>query len=429
MRIGLKLLLLITITSLALAVGIGSVFFTLGQRAMTEKAYNHLESVNVLKEAQMNGVIGHALLQLKAIADEQLVLDTFSVPLKHHLDSEEGMDLHVQGENLLKERQISHEHFVELFILDLDGVVHSSSNEAQVGTVKSDRQYFIEGKEGACVSEIYARPVLQQPTLVMAVPVLSSDGTLWGVLVARVNLVNLGSIISESSGLGESGETYLVNSFSEIVGRSRFISNSESGTAVHSRGIDDCLNGNNGYGFYEDYRGVPILGVYNWLPEVKLCLLAEMDQAEVLAPLNMMKIIVTVISTLMTLAIITLAFAFSRSITKPIVELVKATEEFAKGNFGYQVDIRSNDELAVLASMFNKVSNELKKAKRKEKRYHENLQEQVEAKTKELNQKVDELEEFTKLSVGRELKMVELKKEIKGLKEEIAGLKKQLKLK
>lgn len=49
----------------------------------------------------------------------------------------------------------------------------------------------------------------------------------------------------------------------------------------------------------------------------------------------------------------------------------------------------------------------------------ENLEEEVEQRTKELQDKVQELEKFQEFIVGREAKMIELKKEIEGLKKEL----------
>ena len=43
----------------------------------------------------------------------------------------------------------------------------------------------------------------------------------------------------------------------------------------------------------------------------------------------------------------------------------------------------------------------------------------------ELNKRIRELEEFYNLAVGRELRMIELKKEIESLKEELQKYKKQ----
>jgi len=47
------------------------------------------------------------------------------------------------------------------------------------------------------------------------------------------------------------------------------------------------------------------------------------------------------------------------------------------------------------------------------------LEEKVKEKTQELQKRIDELEKFHKLTVGRELKMMELKKELERLKEEL----------
>ena len=53
------------------------------------------------------------------------------------------------------------------------------------------------------------------------------------------------------------------------------------------------------------------------------------------------------------------------------------------------------------------------------------LEEKVKKRTKELRERVEELERFHRLTVGREVRMVELKKEIEGLKKEIEKRKTQ----
>lgn len=57
------------------------------------------------------------------------------------------------------------------------------------------------------------------------------------------------------------------------------------------------------------------------------------------------------------------------------------------------------------------------------KKLQEELEEKVKERTKELQERVNELEEFHKLTVGRELKLAELKKEIKRLKSELESKK------
>jgi len=52
-----------------------------------------------------------------------------------------------------------------------------------------------------------------------------------------------------------------------------------------------------------------------------------------------------------------------------------------------------------------------------QKKFQEKLESEVKEKTKKLQEQVDELERINRLTIGRELKMVELKKEIEQLKE------------
>jgi hypothetical protein len=53
----------------------------------------------------------------------------------------------------------------------------------------------------------------------------------------------------------------------------------------------------------------------------------------------------------------------------------------------------------------------------------ETLEEQVKERTGELREKVEELEQFQRIAVGRELKMLELKRELHQTQEEIKRLK------
>lgn len=52
------------------------------------------------------------------------------------------------------------------------------------------------------------------------------------------------------------------------------------------------------------------------------------------------------------------------------------------------------------------------------------LEDRVKERTRELQERVNELEKFHRLTVGRELKIIELKKESKRLKKEMEKLKK-----
>jgi methyl-accepting chemotaxis protein len=99
----------------------------------------------------------------------------------------------------------------------------------------------------------------------------------------------------------------------------------------------------------------------------------------------------------------------SKKITKPIVSLTAAVKKIEGGDLETKIDIDSRDEIGQLALVFNQMTEQLK-------RFYADLEQKIEERTKSLDQKIKELEKFNELTIGRELKMIELKKEIEELK-------------
>ncbi len=138
-------------------------------------------------------------------------------------------------------------------------------------------------------------------------------------------------------------------------------------------------------------------------------------------------------------------FFINRSISYPLTKLVKGTEIIGKGNLDYNIDIKSKDEIGLLAVKFNEMrlrlnesygslerkvrdkTSELEKERKSLEEKVQNrtselqeardgLEDEVVKQTAELNLKYKELTRMNRAFVGRELKMVELKKEIEELK-------------
>lgn len=135
------------------------------------------------------------------------------------------------------------------------------------------------------------------------------------------------------------------------------------------------------------------------------------------------------------------ASIISAKIVNPILKLTELMKKVREGKLDIQANIKTNDEIEFLAETFNEMLREV--AKEREKLAEMNqileikvrartreleesalrLEEQVRERTKDLREKIEELEKFHRLTVGRELKMIELKEEIKRLKNELEKLK------
>ncbi len=126
----------------------------------------------------------------------------------------------------------------------------------------------------------------------------------------------------------EGKETYLVNSSNLLVTASRFEPGFDPARTVRTRGVADCLQHNDGHGLYDDYRGVPVIGVYGWMPERELCILTEVDQTEAFANIISMRNAV-------------LDAFVARGITGPIRELVRGAEQIGHGNLDYRIEVET----------------------------------------------------------------------------------------
>ncbi len=128
-----------------------------------------------------------------------------------------------------------------------------------------------------------------------------------------------------------------------------------------------------------------------------------------------------------------ISFYFAKKITNPLKHLEKGIKIIGKGNLDYRIKLKTGDEIEDLGNAFNKMAEDLGRSRisleeaktvleikvgartRELRELIEQREEIIKERTKELQERVNELEKFHRLTVGRELKMVELKRKIKEL--------------
>ena len=112
-------------------------------------------------------------------------------------------------------------------------------------------------------------------------------------------------------------------------------------------------------------------------------------------------------------------YIFRKLFVIPILTLRDTALKIGKGNLDINIDAKSKDEIGELFIAFREMSNNLRESRRNIDNYNKKLEEMIEDKTEELHKKIEELERYKKVTVGRELKMIELKKEIKELQSKL----------
>ncbi|HEX5826743.1 MAG TPA: PAS domain S-box protein [Candidatus Limnocylindrales bacterium] len=246
-------------------------------------------------------------------------------------------------------------------IIGLDGRVLVSTTKVFEGRNVASAPYYIRGRTKTSIQNVYTSQVDARPTITVSTPLLDSARRRIGVLAANLDIGRLDRIMSERSGLGQTGETYLVDA------GGRFVGNESQGRAVggglaSSAGIDAAVAGGSGRGTYENYAGAPVVGVYRWLPDQEVALLAEVGQAEALAPAQDLSVAIGLFG-LASAALLAVGIWFiARQVTRPISRLTTAAQAVAAGDLDARSGVRGRDEVGVLAATFDSMAIQLQES-------------------------------------------------------------------
>jgi GAF domain-containing protein/HAMP domain-containing protein len=323
------------------------------------RTVGQLELVATLKEQEIERWLRERDRDMAVLAGEPSLQENTASLLASGVEAERRAAYSSLGIRLndFLEKKVS---FAELFLLDAtDGQVVVSTDVLQEGSQHGTAEYFREGLEGSYLGPPAFDPQLNLPTIMLARPVLGDEPGASGpvaVLVGRVNLGDLSVLMLERSGLGETGETYLVDADLRAVTRLRF---GEAGQIVDTDGARQAAGGASGSGLYENYQGDPVFGVYGWIPDLQVSLLAEQAEAEAQAASRVVLPTVlgmTLMGGLIASGVVVYA---SRRITEPITRLTEAATEMAAGDLSQRVTVDREDEVGVLSQAFDDMADQV----------------------------------------------------------------------
>jgi two-component system, NarL family, sensor kinase len=141
-------------------------------------------------------------------------------------------------------------------------------------------------------------------------------------------------ILFERTGMGESGESYLVNHDHKMITRSRFFINKEPADMfVHTEAVENAHTGAHEKSIIKDYRGIEVLSVYRrvQINGLDWVIISEIDMAEAMKPIDSIRHYIFAILVLVSIVIVLISLYFSIRISDPIFSLEKKIHALSLG--------------------------------------------------------------------------------------------------
>lgn len=329
-------------------------------------------------------------------------------------------------EKLLQKSSINPD-IIHINVLNSDGIIISSTNSNLVHANKNQSDFFFSSMNGLTFIKDLHYPCEggDIPVYGISTPVLDGNKPI-GLVLVRFSIDPLYDIITDTSGLGKTGEVNLINQNGLMISPSRFYNFSENINQIilHEKiqiaafnehiFLDESSKNSSlvhpwGSQEFQDYRGVTCIGTTVYIPKMKWTLLAKIDETEAYETIaSIHKILFLAISIISVFSLI-LAFFISNELSRPIKKLEGYAKEITNGNLYTTSDVQTSDEIGSLSNSLNLMVESLRDQ-------NENLEMKVNERTNELQEKIQELEDFKKVTVGREMRIIELKNELKELK-------------
>ncbi|MBW8012137.1 MAG: GAF domain-containing protein [Chloroflexi bacterium] len=416
-RLNLSFITISVVPLILTAVFMGILAFVQSRNALLAKTFDELEAVETLKVDQLTSWISDRKGDLVFASNLVVVKGTTGVneglptlaSLKDTPTDPGYVEAFARAEGVLGSfsDEIAGGVYEDIMMIDLGGEVVFALNPEDVGTDESANIVFQNALEETYIGDIAFNEQHGENDLRMATPVTDSIGETVGVLLFEIDIHKFfADLLQERTGLGETGETYIVGQDNLFRSESRFSADLGVETTllnpdlpVDTVASNSALEGGHGTEIIDDYRGLPVLS--SWGPVevqeptdldidgVTWAFMAEIDEPEILEPVNALATTFAFVAVALTIAIGVIATLISTRLstgfTQPVVILTDASAKAAAGDLTVRAEVISQDEIGTLAEGFNQMTAQLEETLT-------GLEATVQERTQDLEERAREME-------------------------------------
>ena len=205
------------------------------------------------------------------------------------------------------------------------------------------------------------------PLAFVTCPVLD-EGRVTGVLALALGPQRVWRILSDLTGLGDTGEIVageLVGNAVLITTPLRHATNAAFRMKIplasaQATATQRAATGDRGYGEATDYRGMEVAAAWCYVPSFRWGLVVKQDAAEAFGLVRFQRLAVVGLSLATILGVTAAALAVARSISTPIRTAVAVANQVAGGDLRADVGDTADDETGALLGAIQTMTNDLR---------------------------------------------------------------------
>ena len=276
-----------------------------------------------------------------------------------------------------------------VYVADVEGEQIARTGAEELENVSTIWTFQVARKGDELISDVYPEPATLKPMRTITLPIVNR-GTVIGVLSADINFDRITLSVMKLD-VGKNSNVLVVASNGRVVSHTQLEKLKELDLSKLP-GVEAVLAGQEGtMKGYTDELGRQVLGTYSPIGELGWGVIIQKPLADIAA--EVWKLRATILSAMVTAVLLAVlaGWLMSRQIEKPIRQLAGASEKVAQGDLSLSVDVKSSDEIGILAHSFNQMVLSLRKSRDELQQWGKKLERRVKQRTADLEQKSREL--------------------------------------
>ncbi|TAL49457.1 MAG: HAMP domain-containing protein [Methylovulum sp.] len=408
MKISTRLLVLFLVVAVLPLALFGYLNLREGEATLRAEALGRMSGLADKKAIQVRSYVAERVQDMRFLARSPRVMTAIGILSEEYADGRRVKSRYTKEDTLTRQY---FDRYVEetgvfhdaLLITPLGEIVYSQKHEADFATNLMDGPYRDSQLAWAfraarmtlepVISDYEHYPPSQAPALFIAVPIIV-DGRFKGVFAVQLGNDLFYRVATDATSLGLSGEAAFAQRDGDNVLYTTPLKYRTDAAMklrlnlqqIRATSMFGALSGESGEGVKPDYRGIPVVAAWRYLPELGWGMVVKIDADEVFAPIVKQRILLleTLLALMLFAALV--AYYFGRKIIAPLDEIARTADEVAKGNLDKRVDESAPGELGLFARAFNGMAEKLQAL-------YGTLEKRIEERTRELNISNEQLQE------------------------------------